>query len=243
MKERKQWFLKLFTLIKLLIVITIIAILASLLLPALNAARDKGKTAACTNLMKQAGLAMTQYADSYNDYMISGTYVFEKTQPWAQWYGQMWPFLTGRQIPNSLAQVTHSPLDCPSSAPTEKYHYNNIAESWIVTSYGWNGLLCPSMGGHNGKKIIGCRYPSQSSVMWDAKLSLLITTWKNHCMPSMFNSTDVQTKLDSRHKPYRVNHLFVDGYVELLDTRSLTWGTTLFIRYLAPYNTYSRYWK
>jgi len=82
-----------FTLVELLVVIAIIGILVALLLPAIQAAREAARRTQCTNNLKNIGLAIQNFHDTYKRLPNS-----RRTFDYITWAAELWPFIEAENI-------------------------------------------------------------------------------------------------------------------------------------------------
>jgi len=220
-----------FTLIELLVVIAVIAILASLLLPALSRARDVAKKIKCSGLMRQFGQCMIAYADDNKGYLptmkegggATSRYFFTLAST-PEKPSMLGPYMGYSNNPSApaigkVSGSNHSIYSCPAmnNAPDDKTFY-----TYCYNEHMWNqglsGLAATEYSEMDKTHILSSmKYPSLTMMLGegDGAIEPLIRYYDPY-------GTDTTNTVKFRHLA-AANFVFPDGHIESRQYRDIPW--------------------
>ncbi len=172
-----------FSLVELLVVVSIIALLVGILLPSLRGARAQARAVVCAGNLRQLGLAFSSYATDQNDFALPGGYFAQA--PALYWWGAdgpagkanfgesfIYPYLGAQASPRGV-------LECPDQ-PWGSYDPQSTSDQ-PTSTYGYNAYyLAPAthpagLGGNRPwKRTAQIRRPADLFLFADTALDLSV---------------------------------------------------------------------
>jgi prepilin-type N-terminal cleavage/methylation domain-containing protein len=172
-----------FTLVELLVAIAIIAILASLLLPAMARAKSAGKRAVCTSNVRQLAIAIQMYLHDYDDYFPAANIVGDfQDEEWLRWN----PLRTGISfkpedrlkllttgIVPYLTRFSTNLFDCPADTKLSRYRHRpssfpQFVQDWQDYHFSYT-LSSPLFASHYLPQLYSEKYGMASSTVLNSK--------------------------------------------------------------------------
>ncbi len=222
---------KKFTLIELLVVIAIIAILAGMLLPALNSARGKARTIQCMGAMKTLGSAGLMYANENDDFYMPYGIDFKQAPQTGNYWFQREQIIKqiGFSYNKSYPYIVKKSSVCPENLKNKRWtgDENIPSPPWVLMEdvygmpgYAWNTIdpNCQFKGTQRfHHRLTKIRFPSSGfSFMETAQSGMVSASYLTSYDPS---AAIVNGSPDVRHgNGQYMNVTFFDGHCE---TRSI----------------------
>lgn len=197
-----------FTMVELLVVVGVIAVLASMLFPVFAQAREKARASTCTSHLQGLTMAMLMYVQDYDEQLPLAVALTSTPPFFAPWHNLIDPYVRNKQV--WLCPSSSIPANDADGSPTSHFGYNAYYLTKLERDFSNVGTT------QTGVRMSAVVSPGETVVLTDAQASISGSRCGldgKYLLPPSLPNTDCWGLPSVRHTD-GCNVSWLDGHVQ-----------------------------